>query len=168
MSPTPPPQPTDAELVRRVARLEAMEAIKALKHRYFRACDAKDSHAFRGCFVAAGAAVDYGVLGSFDADGMAAVFEKIALRQVDGENVILDMHHGMHPDITVHDPTHASGRWTLKFRQVNLLERTETVMTGEYDDEYIVEDGHWKIATCRFRQLWSLTRSLDPTCRIDR
>lgn len=162
------PQPTEADPAQRIARLEAVEAIKALKHRYLRACDAKDPKTFRDCFVTVGATVDYGVLGSFDADGMAAVFEKIALQKVDGKNVVLDMHHGTHPDITVHAAGHASGRWTLKFRQVNLLEKTETVMTGEYDDEYIVEDGRWKIAACRFRQYWSITRPIDDTCRIDR
>lgn len=160
------PQPTEADPAQRIARLEAVEAIKALKHRYFRACDAKDPKTFRDCFVAAGAAVDYGVLGSFDADGMAAVFERIALQKAGGKNVILDMHHGTHSDITVHDAGHASGRWTLKFRQVNLLEKTETVTTGEYDDEYLVEDGRWKIAACRFQQYWSITRPLDDTCRI--
>ncbi|MFI5718064.1 nuclear transport factor 2 family protein [Nocardia sp. NPDC051750] len=166
MSPAPLPQSEEADLAGRVARLEAVEAIKALKHRYLRACDAKDPKAFRDCFVAAGAAVDYGVLGSFDADGMAAVFEKIALQKVDGKNVILDMHHGTHPDITVHDETHASGQWTLKFRQVNLIENTETVITGEYDDEYVVENGRWKIAACRFQQYWSITRPVDDTCRV--
>lgn len=166
MSSAPLPRSGESELERRVARWEAVEAIKALKHRYLRACDAKDPKAFRDCFVAAGAAVDYGVLGSFDADGMAAVFEKIALRKVDGKNVILDMHHGTHPDITVHDAEHAAGRWTLKFRQVNLIEKTETVMTGEYDDEYVVEDGRWKIAACRFEQYWSITRPIDENCRV--
>lgn len=166
MPPAPLPHFEETDLAQRVARLEAVEAIKALKHRYLRACDAKDPKAFRECFIAAGAAVDYGTLGSFDADGMAAVFEKIALRKVDGKNVILDMHHGTHPDITVHDAEHASGKWTLKFRQVNLIENTETVMTGEYDDEYVVEDGGWKIAACRFAQYWSITRRVDDSCRV--
>ena len=160
------PHTTDPDLAARIARLETVEAVTALKHRYLRACDAKDPEAFRDCFIAAGSVVDYGALGCFDADGMAAMFEKIALQQVDGKHVILDMHHGMHPDITVHDAARATGRWTLKFRQVNLLEHTETVMTGEYDDEYRLEGGHWKIATCRFQQYWSITRPIDDSCRI--
>jgi hypothetical protein len=156
-----------ADLAARIARLEAVESIKSLKHRYFRACDAKDPRAFRDCFIAEGASVDFGVLGRFDdADGVARVFESIALQQVDGRAVILDMHHGMHPDITVHDESSASGRWTLKFRQVNLLAATETVTTGEYDDDYVIEDGRWKMAKCHFRQYWSITRPVGPDCRV--
>ncbi|MFB4305403.1 nuclear transport factor 2 family protein [Actinomadura sp. GTD37] len=156
------------DLAARIARLEAIEDIKALKHRYLRACDAKDPKGFRACFIASGASVDYGRLGAFDdADGMARVFERIALQRVDGGHAVLDMHHAMHPDITVHGETTASGRWTLKFRQVNLLNNTETVTTGEYDDEYVVEDGRWKMSKCHFRRHWSITRPIGGDCRVD-
>lgn len=161
---TATPQPDDAAT--HLARLAAIESITALKHRYFRACDAKDPEGFRDCFVAVGSALDYGELGAMDADGMAAVFASIALQQVDGKHAILDMHHGVHPDITVRADGTASGRWTLRFRQVNLIERTETVATGEYADEYRLEDGRWKIATCAFHRLWAITRPLDDACRI--
>lgn len=156
------------DLAERIARLEAIEEIKALKHRYLRACDAKDPAGFRACFIASGASIDYGRLGSFaDAEGMVKVFESIALQRVDGENVILDMHHATHPDITVHGPDRASGRWTLKFRQVNLLDRTESVSTGEYDDEYVVEDGRWKMSKCHFHRYWTITRPIAEGCRVD-
>ncbi|MGW5382241.1 nuclear transport factor 2 family protein [Nocardia sp. NPDC003963] len=74
--------------------------------------------------------------------------------------------HGLHPDISVHADGTASGQWTLQFRQVNLLDRTDTLSTGEYDDSYVVEDGRWKIAASRFRRIWSITRPVDGTCRI--
>lgn len=141
----------------RLEALEQIEAIKALKHRYFRACDAKDPDTFRACFIAQGADVDYGPLGGFtDADQIAAVFSRIALHKVDGKPVILDMHHGMHPDIEITGPGAATGHWTLKFRQLNLIERTERLITGEYDDDYLIEDGVWKMARSHFRQLWSM------------
>lgn len=175
--------PNRPDLAERIARLEAIEEIKALKHRYLRACDAKDPEGFRACFIASGASIDFGRLGRFDdADGIVKVFESIALRQVDGRNVILDMHHALHPDITVHgvslwgdDPPQppgfrsgrASGRWTLKFRQVNLLDDTETVSTGEYDDEYVIEDGRWKMSKCHFHRHWSITRPTGADVRID-
>lgn len=162
------PQPPSPDLAARIARLEAIEEIKALKHRYLRACDTKDPKEFRACFIASGASIDFDRLGAFDdADGIVKVFERIALQQVDGKNVILDMHHGMHPDITVHGEGRASGRWTLKFRQVNLLDHTETVSTGEYDDEYVVEDGRWKMSKCHFRRFWAITRPIGDDCRIE-
>lgn len=145
----------------RLTALEQIEAIKALKHRYFRACDAKDPDTFRACFIARGADIHYGPLGGFDdADQIAAVFTRIALHKVDGKPVILDMHHGMHPDIALTGPGTATGRWTLKFRQLNMIERTERLLTGEYDDDYVIEDGAWKMARSHFRQLWVITRPL--------
>lgn len=151
------------DLAQRIAALEQIEAIKRLKHRYWRACDGKDPKSFRACFIRSGADIDYGRLGAFDdADPMAAIFEKIALHRVGGQHVILDMHHGLHPDITITGVGTATGRWTLRFRQLNLLENTETVTTGEYDDEYVIEDGEWKMSKCHFVETWSLKRPLSP------
>ncbi|MFD4181094.1 nuclear transport factor 2 family protein [Rhodococcus sp. NPDC058514] len=149
------------DLAQRIDALEQIEAIKKLKHRYWRACDAKDPQTFRACFIRSGADIDYGRIGAFDdAAPLAAIFEKIALHKVDGKHVILDMHHGLHPDITLTGENTATGRWTLRFRQVNLLDNTESVTTGEYDDEYLIEDGEWKMSKCHFTETWSLTRPL--------
>lgn len=155
----------------RLETLERIEAIKALKHRYFRACDAKDPDGFRACFITAGADIDYGPLGSFagpdQVERLAAVFRRIALHTVDGKPAVLDMHHGLHPDITITGAGSATGRWTLKFRQLNLIERTEKLLTGEYDDGYLIEDGAWRIARCHFRQLWSITRPLSDDTTVE-
>ena len=145
----------------RLADLERIDAIKALKYRYWRACDGKDPDAFRACFVSTGASIDFGPLGRFDdADRLTDIFRRIALHEVDGKHVILDMHHGFHPDIVLHSDTEASGAWTLKFRQVDLLKRTETVSSGEYDDTYRLEDGGWRMSRCHFTTRWSITRPL--------
>ena len=81
-----------ASVEQRLAALEDIEAIKNLKHRYFRACDAKDADTLRSCFVAAGARLDYGPLGRFDdADQLAAVFRRIALHTVAGRPAVLEV-----------------------------------------------------------------------------
>lgn len=146
----------------RLAALEHVQAITALKYRYWRACDAKDPDAVRACFVAHGARIEYGPLGSYDdAVGLVDVFTRIALRRLDdGRWAVLDMHHGLHPDITVHPDGRASGRWTLHFRQVDNARGTERVSAGEYDDEYAFEDGQWRIAATTYRPRWSLERPL--------
>lgn len=157
----------DHDLARRLDDLDRIEVIKQLKHSYWRACDRKDPKGFRDCFIASGARIDYGPLGAFDdAEPMAAIFAQVALHRVDGEYVIFDMHHGLHPEITLTSDTTATGRWTLKFRQVNLLDRTETVMTGEYDDEYVVEGGTWKMSASTLTERWSVTRPLGDNAVI--
>lgn len=154
---------TERTIEQRLDDLERIEAIKALKHRYLRACDAKDADTFRACFIDRGAEIDYGPLGKFDdADPIAEVFRTIALQKVDGRNVILDMHHAFHPSITLHADELASGQWTLAFRQVNLIDNTETVRSVEYVDEYVVENGEWKMSKCQSITLWSMTRPLGP------
>lgn len=145
----------------RIARIEAVEAIKALKYRYWRACDAKDAAGFRASFIKHGAVIDFGQVGAFpDADGIAAVFTAVALEKIDGEYNVLDMHHGLHPDIRLTGEGTAEGEWTLRFRQVNLRAGTEKVSAIEYADEYAVEDGQWKVSKCVAKVLWAMHRPL--------
>ena len=153
---------TGATIEERLAALEAIEQIKQLKHRYLRACDRKQPEVFRDCFVAHGAELDYGEkIGTFrDADGIAAVFSAIALEQVEGRHVVLDMHHAVHPDIHLTGPTTAEGEWSLRFRQVNTRHRTETLGAVEYSDSYEVEDGQWRIRRSEVRELWTMTAPL--------
>lgn len=153
----------------RLAALEAVAAIERLKYRYWRACDRKDVAAFRACFVAGAADIDFERMGRFDnADGISDVFARVALaRHEDGTHLILDMHHGLHPDITLVDEASARGRWTLRFRQLNLRDRTEKVAAVEYDDAYAVEDGEWRMSRCHARTLWSVSRLLSPDVHIE-
>ncbi|MEV0358744.1 nuclear transport factor 2 family protein [Nocardia sp. NPDC050697] len=151
------------ELARRLDDLDRIAAIEQLKYRYLRACDAKDATAFRACFVRSGARIDYGPLGRYDdAEPMAALFGRVARHRVDDEFVIFDMHHAVHPRITLTSATTATGAWTLQFRQVNLLDRTETLMTGEYRDEYLLEEGAWLMSASTLTERWRLRRPLGP------
>lgn len=153
----------------RVHVLESVAAIERLKYRYWRACDRKDVAAFRACFIASGADIDFERMGRYDdADGLTDVFARVALsRGDDGRHLILDMHHGLHPDITMRDATTAVGRWTLHFRQLDLRNRTEKVAAVEYDDTYVVEDGEWRISRCHSRVLWGFVQPLSPHVAIE-
>ncbi|MDJ0358902.1 nuclear transport factor 2 family protein [Rhodococcus sp. H29-C3] len=151
----------------RMSALEKIEAIKSLKHRYLRACDAKDANMFRACFIERGAIMDYGRLGKYeDADPVVEIFRKVALRKESGSYVVLDMHHAFHPEIKLTDDDHAEGKWTLAFRQLDMTARTETVSSMEYEDKYVVEAGEWKISYCRAVPLWSMTRPLGESVEV--
>ncbi|MGW5381260.1 SDR family NAD(P)-dependent oxidoreductase [Nocardia sp. NPDC003963] len=141
-------------------------AIEHLKYRYWRACDAKDPAGIRACFVETGADIDFGPLGRFDADGLTQVFQDIALRTHEGGHRILDMHHGMMPDITLLGAAEAVGSWTLRFTQLDLRARTQTLAAIEYDDRYVLENGEWRMSTCHSRTLWSVTQPLPPDATI--
>lgn len=145
----------------RLGRLEAVQQITALKHRYLRACDNKDARGFRAAFIRQGAVIDFGPMGSYpDADGIAAVYAQVALNKDGDSHTILDMHHAVHPDIDVTGDDTAEGRWSLRFRQIDLAAATETISAMEYLDRYVIEDGQWKISYSRSMPLWSLTRPL--------
>jgi hypothetical protein len=158
-----------ASLARRLDAFEARTAITELKHRYWRACDAKDPVSMRACFVDEGADIDVGPLGRFgDADALVAIFERIALRRLDdGSYRILDMHHGMHEELELTSPTTASGRWTLRFRQVDRVARTQRVAAVEYDDDYRLGRDGWRIARSHARELWSVVTPLADTATIE-
>lgn len=149
-------------LEERIARIEARDQIIALKYRYFRACDSKDPEGFRSAFVSEGADIDYGPLGSFDdADKITDIYRSIALEKENGQYVVLDMHHGIQPDITIIDEGSAVGHWTLRFSQANRREGTLKLAAVEYLDSYVLQEGEWKISACTATELWSITRTLD-------
>lgn len=148
---------------------QAEREIIELKHRYLRACDAKDVETFRNSFVSSGGMLDYGPLGRMSPDDMAQLFASIALaRMEDGSPAIFDMHHGYMPSVDVtkpqpgQPPSHATGRWSLQFRQIDRAAGTERFTVGEYDDVYVVDNGRWVMKECTFRVSWSTVRSLAP------
>lgn len=148
-------------LSERLARLEARERILELKYRYLRACDAKDIAGFRACFVDGRAELDYGPLGVFeDADALTEVFARAARERGPDGYRILDMHHAVHPSITLDPPDQARGRWSMRFRQIDREQGTETTAALEYDDHYVRRDDDWRIRGSRARTLWALVRPL--------
>lgn len=154
-------------------RLQAEHEIVALKHSYLRACDGKDVEIFRSSFVAAGGRLDYGPLGKTDPDAMADIFRQIALAEhPDGGPVVLDMHHAFMPSIEVSEPddgerpSHATGTWTQKFRQIDRVAGTEYLATGVYHDTYVVEGGRWVMSECVFEVQWSVRRPLGEGAEI--
>ena len=136
----------DQTLEKRVRRLEDIEEIRALKSRYFYACDRKDPKGMRECFKDAPVYIDYGAVGKFDnADALAKVFKEIGCH-----DHMVELHHGMNPVIEHVDATRARGHWKLIYFLINTKDKSITQLGGYYDDEYQLVDGQWKISRTSF------------------
>ncbi|WP_321799211.1 nuclear transport factor 2 family protein [Caballeronia sp. J97] len=133
------------ELEARLRRLEDADAIRRLKARYFTCCDRKDPQGMRACFAPGAVHIDYGRIGVFgNADQLVDVFERLGCHAH-----VVEMHHGVNPDIVVLDAMHARGTWGLHYQMIDTNARTLTQLGAYYEDEYRKLDGAWKIAATR-------------------
>ena len=130
----------------RLQQLEDIEAIRTLKARYLSCCDRKDPKGMRACFADGRVDIDYGVVGKFDnADALAKVFTDIGCHPH-----MVEMHHGMNPQIVILDESRARGTWSLHYFLINTQARTLTQLGGYYEDSYRRDRGVWKISATRF------------------
>lgn len=135
-----------SDIERRLQRLEDAEAIRTLKARYLFCCDRKDTRGMRACFADGPVEIDYGVIGTFDnADALVAVFKAVACH-----DHMVEMHHGMNPQIEVLDAASARGTWSLHYCLIDTQASRATQLAGYYEDRYRRDGGAWKIVATRF------------------
>ena len=136
---------TESSLAERVQWMEDRDAIRELKARYLAACDAKNPQGMRACFVDGPVHIDFGAVGTFDrADALVEVFTAIGCHPH-----MVEMHHGVNPQIERIDANRASGHWGLHYQLINTRDNTLTQLGAYYDDEYQRISGAWKIAKTR-------------------
>lgn len=133
-----------------IRRLVDIEQIKQLKARYFRLVDAKEWAAWSELFAAdAVLEIPEGELVHLGRDeivtNVSAVMEQ--LRTV---------HHGHMPEIELTGPDTARGVWAMT-DYVEWPEqdgqRVGLLGYGHYVEEYVREDGEWRIARSRLDRL---------------
>ncbi len=140
----------------RLRKLEDADAIRALKSRYFFCCDRKDPKGMRACFADGKVHIDYGAIGIFDnADAVVKVFTDIGC-----QDFMVEMHHGMNPQIEVIDESHAKGKWSLHYFLINTQQKSLTQLAGFYEDEYHKVNGAWKISSTKFTPTSTLAMDL--------
>tara|TARA_R110000823_G_scaffold144958_3_gene275061 strand:- start:14516 stop:15022 length:507 start_codon:yes stop_codon:yes gene_type:complete len=135
-----------AALAERCARLEAIEAIRQLKARYLNACDRQDPEAVRACFCEGEVVIDmadFGYCSNRD-EFVDGIFVPRGCH-----DHVLDMHHCSNPEISLLDANNARGVWGLNYRNINTEQRTLTLLSAMYHDEYRKVDGEWKISRSR-------------------
>lgn len=134
-----------ATLEKRLSVLEAVEQIRELKARYLACCDAKDPVGMRACFVDGPVKIDYGVVGTFDrADALVEVFKQIGCH-----DYMVEMHHGVNPQIQILSDDQAKAHWGLHYQLINTRDKTLTQLGAYYDDEYRKTPNGWKISATK-------------------
>lgn len=133
---------TPQSIADRLQWLEDREAIRELKSRYLAACDAKNPKGMRACFVDGPVHIDFGAVGTFDrADALVEVFTAIGCHPH-----MVEMHHGVNPQIESLGADRAKAHWGLHYQLINTRDHTLTQLGAYYDDEYRRGgDGAWKI-----------------------
>ncbi|GAB3629293.1 Bile acid 7-alpha dehydratase [Pandoraea terrae] len=149
---------TDHDIAARVRRLEDIEAIRRLKARYLACCDAKDPAGMRECFVPGEVHIDYGNVGVFDnREALVDVFTRLGC--VDH---IIEMHHGVNPQIALTGDDEAQGTWGLHFQRIDTQAMTLLQLGAVYEDRYRRVGDEWRMSATRCVPTSTLVLKLDP------
>lgn len=140
-------------------RLEDIELIKQLKHRYCRFLDTANAEGLASVLTK-DIVVDYvGASYHFHAEGRDQVVRQLTAAFHED---LVGVHTVHQPEITVHNIDTAEGRWTLTDYAVDLRTGVETSGACLYQDQYVREDGEWRIRRSAYRRLFEKVVTLDP------
>jgi hypothetical protein len=138
--------------------LEDIERIKRLKYRYWRAIDMGDIEAARD-LLTEDIKVDY-VGGSYRwcIEGREPFLQAIA--QAFNATAV-SVHTGHHPEIDVLTETTARGIWYLTDTFISLPENIVTEGSALYRDEYVKQDGIWRIRVSTYERIYERVERLE-------
>jgi len=140
-----------AELEARIRVLEDIEAIKKLKHMYWNSVDNLLWDEVVDCFSEDGV-IDY------EPDIKMEGKKDIAAHIKEKLHEHIGVHQGHHPVIQITTDTTATGRWQLYVYAYQDFIKMGIRLGGYYDDEYVKEDGEWKISRSKmsliFMEMW--------------
>ena len=144
-----------SELEEQVRVLSDIEAIRRLKAKYFRCVDQNSWDEMEEVFTE-DATADYGP--DIKLEGRKAVID--FLNKTVGRDTFTTAHHGHNAEINITDETTARAKWALQDR---LIIRGVSTLTGwgYYDEEYVKQDGRWRIkstAISRLLEEWTQTK----------
>ncbi|HYC23721.1 MAG TPA: nuclear transport factor 2 family protein [Candidatus Bathyarchaeia archaeon] len=157
--------PDLADLEARIQRIEDIAAIQQLKYKYWRCLDQKAWAELAECF-SEDATVSYGS-GKYHFSGRDRIM-KFLSESLGVDSGSIGIHHGHHPEIELRSATTARGRWALYNYLINTKQNRGVREGAFYEDEYVKQDGVWRIRhtgyTYVFHEEWS--RDDTPSLRI--
>jgi hypothetical protein len=130
-----------ADLERRLRIIEDKEAIKRVKAKYMWCNDKKLWTDLIDCFTE-DAYVQYGT--EFKLYGAKAEAEFLASRGV-GRPSSLSIHHLHNEEIDIINDREAKARWQVYVYVIDEEARSKRVTAGYYEEDYVKENGQWKI-----------------------
>lgn len=149
-----------ADLVARIRALEDIEAIKRLKHKYLRCLDSKLWDELAECLTE-DARADYAD-GELHFQGADAIM-RFLRESLGRESSLVGIHHCHHPEIELTSDTTAKGAWALYNYLINKREKWGLRLGAYYHDEYIKEQGEWKISSTGYTRIFQETWDRDET-----
>ena len=132
----------------RIRVLEDIEAIKRLKSRYWRYIDDKQWEELAGCFAKEPFAEYMGPETQFRS--VEAIIEYL---KGDPRFETTTYHHGHMPDIEIVSDVTAKGVWAfyVNISMTRADSASALILAGFYQDEYLKEDGVWRIKNTKAR-----------------
>ena len=125
------------DIERRIRVLEDIEAIRKLKSKYWRCVDRKLWDEIVECFTE---------------DMVLSVFSKLIEGRnecvqflKDGMTQIISAHQGHQAEIEITSESTAKATWVLNDLLLDMQPGVNFTGFGYYEDEYVKEDGNWKI-----------------------
>jgi hypothetical protein len=132
----------ETDLEKRIRRLEDREAIKELKAKYWYYIERKLWNELPDLFTEDN--IHYKGDGSIGVQGKKEVIKYLVDLLTPGRNV----HQGHNPIIEFTSDTTATGKWDLNdYNEFDAKAIKGFEGWGSYEDEYVKEDGKWKIKT---------------------
>lgn len=132
---------------RLIRELVDREQLKELRARYFRFLDLRDLDGFASVFT------QDAVLEVPEVDLVFRGREEISSKVLASVHGAVSAHHGHTHELTITGPDTATGIWAMQdiveWPRAASGERVGITGVGHYHDEYVREDGQWRIAKVR-------------------
>lgn len=140
------------EIDARLRTLEDIEAIKQLKYRYLRCLDTKRWDELAETLTE-DATTSYAD-GQYSFRGRDEILRFLKESPLAEEGGFVGVHHCHHPEIEFTGEGRARGTWALYNYLVHKTQGIEMRLGAYYHDEYVKENGRWKIRSTGYTKIF--------------